>query len=342
MSSKPRFSILVPVYNALPYFEFALTSILGQSYSDYEVVLVDDGSTDGSGGVCDAFANAHANVTVIHQENAGLLFARQIALRRASGDYIVALDADDALRLDALERLSRVIDQHAPDIIGFSYARSLDFAVTPASQLPLVEGLYTGDSYDFFERTICGGHLISVWSKCCRRTVLGVDTDILAYRGLTYAEDLLQLIPLVALARSFYYLDDPLYFYRSNSQSCTAHYESQYASDLMVALKVFLQYAEHLGSGYLALARRSALMQVACLVHIMIKSGLPHEREVGELGSIQSYMESAGLWGPWSAGLRADKRWEMFALQKGWFGPLHASILAVENIKRLRDRRYLW
>ena len=101
----PRFSILVPVYNALPHLNDALASILNQTLSDYEVVLVDDGSTDGSAEVCDAFAAACDNAAVVHQENSGLLLARRVALGRASGDYIVTLDADDVLRSDALERL---------------------------------------------------------------------------------------------------------------------------------------------------------------------------------------------------------------------------------------------
>ena len=82
----PRFSILVPVYNALPHLNDALASILNQTLSDYEVVLVDDGSTDGSAEVCDAFAAACDDAAVVHQENSGLLLARRVALGRASGD----------------------------------------------------------------------------------------------------------------------------------------------------------------------------------------------------------------------------------------------------------------
>lgn len=334
----PRFSILVPVYNALPHLNDALASILNQTLSDYEVVLVDDGSTDGSAEVCDAFAAAYDNVAVVHQENSGLLLARRVALGRASGDYIVTLDADDVLRSDALERLADVIDGSAPDIIGFSFARTSDYAVAQESRLPLAEGLYDGRDYSQFERMVCEGFLISVWSKCCKREVVDIGADYSAHHGLTYAEDLLQLIPLASAARSFYYLDDPLYFYRPNPQGCTAHYESRYVDDLMVALGAFLQYAAHLGSDCLTLAHRSALMQAASLMHILIASGLPCEQEVRELATIQSRVESVGLWGSWSKELRVDKRWEMFALKRGWFGPLHLSVLAVEAAKRLRNR----
>lgn len=106
----------------------------------------------------------------------------------------------------------------------------------------------------------------------------------------------------------------------------------------MVALEAFLQYAAHLGSDCLTLAHQSALLQVASLMHILVKFGLPREQEVRELAIIQSRVESAGLWGPWCKALRVDKRWEMFALKRGWFGALHVSVLAVEAAKRLRNR----
>lgn len=155
---------------------------------------------------------------------------------------------------------------------------------------------------------------------------------------MTYAEGLLQLMPLASAARSFYYLGDSLYFYRPNPQGCTAHYESRYVDDLMTALGTFLQYAAHLGSDCLTSAHQSALLQVASLVHILVKSGLPREKEMCELVAIQSRVEPVGLWGPWCKGLRVDKRWEMFALKRGWFGALHVSVLAVEAAKRLRNR----
>lgn len=74
------------------------------------------------------------------------------------------------------------------------------------------------------------------------------------------------------------------------------------------------------------------------LVHILAKSCLPREKEMCELVAIQSRVEPVGLWGPWRKGLRVDKRWEMFALKRGWFGALHVNVLAVEAARRSRNR----
>lgn len=334
----PCFSILIPVHNAQPFVGDALQSVFNQSYQDYEVILVDDGSTDGSGEVCDAFALRSTRVTVIHQENLGLLLARRVALRSAVGDYVVTLDADDALRSDALERLSFIIDECEPDVIGFAFLRSADFCGVLCGALSMSEGLYAGEGYRCYERVVCKGGLVSMWGKCYKRSVADVDADYSGLRGLTYAEDLLQSMPIAHAARSFYYLDEPLYYYRPNPKGCTAHYESRYVDDLMVALEAFLQYARRLGPDCLTLAHQSALLQVASLMHILVTFGLPREQEVRELATIQSRVESAGLWGPWCKALRVDKRWEMFALKSGWFDALHVSVSAVKAAKRLRNR----
>lgn len=117
----PLFSVCVPVYNAESYLREACASIFLQSVADYEVILVDDGSTDGSGEACDAIAAENNRVSVIHQENMGLLCARRAAIKRARGGYIVTLDADDLLRPDALELLSRVVRLCEPDFVLFPF-----------------------------------------------------------------------------------------------------------------------------------------------------------------------------------------------------------------------------
>lgn len=333
-----RFSILIPMYNAQPFIADALQSVLNQSCQDYEVVLIDDGSTDGSGEICDSFALRAPRVTVIHQENMGLLLARRVALRHAAGDYIVTLDADDALRPDALERLSLVIDECEPDIIGFAFSRSAGFGGALCGALPMPEGLYAGNDYGHYERMVCEGRLVSMWGKCYKRSIADVDADYSGLRGLTYAEDLLQSMPLARAARSFYYLEEPLYYYRPNPQGCTAHYVARYLDDLMVALGAFLDYASHVGRDCTELARRSALLQVLCLAHILVESNLPCEQKDHELGVIQARILAEGLVGPWSGQLRADKRWEMRALMKGRFGVLRTGISLVEAAKRLRNR----
>ena len=335
----PLFSILVPVYNVRRYLEETFRSIVDQTFSDYEVVLVDDGSTDGSGDMCDAFAAGHGAVSVLHQENKGLLLARRAALARARGSYIVTLDADDALRSDALEWLVGVIKDHHPDIIAFAYTRARDYRMFGPSRLDMTAGYYEGEGYKVFQSVVCRGKHNNIWGKCYKREIADIDTDYSMHKGLTHAEDLLQLVPLAQSARSFYYLDEALYYYRPNPDSSTASYKGKQLEDLSVALGSLLDYAESLGQPYLDEARRGALMQISYLIHILVMSHISDNDKFVQLESIRAYAMRAELFGPWCRDLRLDKKIEMRALEGGNVRSLCKIVQALMLVKRARDRR---
>jgi glycosyltransferase involved in cell wall biosynthesis len=116
------FSIIIPVYNVEDYLVRAVDSVLGQGYSgDFEIILVDDGSTDKSGLTCDDYARKGANIRVIHKKNGGLSSARNAGMEIATGEYIVFLDSDDWLDVDALAAFHSILGKHPVDILGFSY-----------------------------------------------------------------------------------------------------------------------------------------------------------------------------------------------------------------------------
>ena len=104
----PFFSVIIPIYNVEPYLRECVDHVLAQSFRDLEVILVDDGSPDGCGDICDAYAQADPRVRVIHKPNGGLSDARNAGLRIAVGAYILFLDSDDYWEdLSALERCHR-------------------------------------------------------------------------------------------------------------------------------------------------------------------------------------------------------------------------------------------
>lgn len=104
-----RFSIIIPAYNAERYLSECLSSVSLQSFDNYEVILIDDGSTDSTLSLVEDFALRANNATVLTGENQGLLLARRRGLLHAKGEYVVFLDADDCLRYDALEILDKAI-----------------------------------------------------------------------------------------------------------------------------------------------------------------------------------------------------------------------------------------
>lgn len=111
------FSVIVPVYNKEKYLSKSIESLVDQTYRNLEIILIDDGSTDCSGQVCDKYASADKRIKVLHQENAGTSKARNEGIKAAKGDYISFLDADDYWEKDAYELFAKVIEQYEPDML---------------------------------------------------------------------------------------------------------------------------------------------------------------------------------------------------------------------------------
>lgn len=117
---QPFFSIIIPVYNVKLYLEECLNSILMQNFREYEVILVDDGSTDGSEHICDDYALKYGAIHSVHQENKGLSAARNKGISVSTGKYVLFLDSDDFLvGCDALERLNCLLITHMPDVLVY-------------------------------------------------------------------------------------------------------------------------------------------------------------------------------------------------------------------------------
>ena len=118
----PFVSVIVPVYNVEPYLAQCINSILSQSFEDFEVLLVDDGSKDKSGEICDEYAARDSRIRVFHKENGGLSSARNFGLNRANGKYVMFIDSDDYfLENNAFSRLVRYADERELDILRFDY-----------------------------------------------------------------------------------------------------------------------------------------------------------------------------------------------------------------------------
>ena len=126
-------SVIIPVYNVASYLPACLDSVLAQSYTDFELLLVDDGSTDGSSDLCDDYACRDVRVTVMHQANAGPAAARNAALEVAQGEYVAFIDSDDVVHHQYLETLLHEMEQSGADIVQAPYQ------IVPASQRPLYD-----------------------------------------------------------------------------------------------------------------------------------------------------------------------------------------------------------
>lgn len=204
-----KFSVIVPVYNVAEYLPQCVESLLAQECGDYEIILVDDGSTDDSGKLCDGYAADHPGlIRVIHQENGGLGAARNTGLEGARGEYLLFVDSDDYLTENALSCLSRHVEETNLDlyIFGFSHLRS--GRIIPGEGNPL-EGEKPFALKDHPELLRC---LPSAWMRLWRRSLF--DDPTLRFPGRAWYEDLRTTPKAQALCESIQVLPERLYVYR--------------------------------------------------------------------------------------------------------------------------------
>ncbi len=119
MENQALISVIIPVYNVEKYLRECIDSVLNQSYTSYEVILVDDGSTDSSGEICDEYVEKYNNITVLHKSNGGLSSARNKGFELSKGEYVYFLDSDDYLAPDALGKLIENIKKEKSDLVFF-------------------------------------------------------------------------------------------------------------------------------------------------------------------------------------------------------------------------------
>ena len=116
-----KVSVLIPVYNVEAYLPQCLDSVVGQTYRNLEILIADDGATDGCGAICDAYAARDPRITVFHKQNEGLLMTKCFLFARATGDLILCVDSDDYLKPEAIETAVEYLTRTDADMTFFSY-----------------------------------------------------------------------------------------------------------------------------------------------------------------------------------------------------------------------------
>ena len=171
--NSPKVSVIIPVYNVDHYLEQCVNSILGQSFGDFELILVDDGSTDRSGAICDEYEKKDVRVKVIHQQNAGSSAARNTGLKVANGIYILFVDADDWVNPNHIESMVETAERESADVVfcGFFYEypkKSVVFDNHPQSSTGrgvVIESfknrLHAGVQYKLIQRSLLADNQLS-------------------------------------------------------------------------------------------------------------------------------------------------------------------------------------
>lgn len=207
MMNKPKISIVVPVYNADTYIGKCLDSILSQPYKDYEILLIDDGSCDLSGGICDEYSKKDCRIRVFHKSNGGVSSARNLGLDEALGEWITFVDADDCLFPNTItDDLFHNNIAMSSDIIEFPYDReNCIFSVDNVR----LDGIK-------FERFYSVHFHNELWGRFYKSSIIGI---LRFDKSLSIGEDVLFVCQVLSCCKSLYFSKEGGYYYNVNDGS---------------------------------------------------------------------------------------------------------------------------
>lgn len=236
-----KVSIIAPVYNVAPYLSNFIESVLGQTFADWELLLVDDGSTDGSGQICNNYAQKDDRIRVFHKQNGGVSSARNVGLKNMCGEWVLIPDPDDELPFDSVETLLQYATDDV-DLVSASYSlyRNGEFK-TPTKES--VDGLY--EILDFVSEMGVIPQPRNLDRRCCNklfRALIINDNSILFPEDLHYREDILY---------NYQYLEKCI----NRVRSITNNTYTYYRRDEGAAISLQKQYTSKSGGMFIAMTR---------------------------------------------------------------------------------------
>ena len=245
MEQNELLSIIVPVYNSEKYVSVCIESILKQTYQNIEVILVDDGSTDESGKVCDEFEQADHRVRVFHKKNGGVSSARNLGIEKCRGRYVTFIDSDDFVSEDFILIMYQNLQNYNVDIsiCNFNYVYN---NTVPKNANLIIESakLLIDDQLDYFKYSFLFSYS---WGKLYKKNLLQhifFDSDIYI------SEDSLFLAEVIKNAKSIYYDKTPLYMYRMHTESAIHTVTLRKRETMVVAWKKIMDIQELNSNAY--------------------------------------------------------------------------------------------
>ena len=245
----PLFSIIIPVYNSQEYIEECIESVLSQKCNEYEIIIVDDGSTDRSGEISDKYAKLNDNIKVYHKKNQGPLQSRLYGLKQAKGEYCIYLDSDDYLEPDSISYFKNIIKDYNCDCIVLGIRSFIHGKTTKVYAEK--EDILINYRHDIIKKFFSSYEYNSISRKVFKKKLYSWE-DLSSFYYLRKGEDLLQSMEIIRNCNSVFFTKKVLYNYRMNEKSLTHNlYTLPNKVDFSVSEKALLfvleegQFNEH-------------------------------------------------------------------------------------------------
>ncbi len=228
-----KVSVIIPVYNAARALGECLDSVVGQTYADLEILLVDDGSTDKSGSICDSYAEKDSRIQVFHNENHGPSYTRNYGIEKSGGDYIMFADSDDRLEPDAVELCVEGMEKHGVELVFGGYGKFNDGRKKDFDTRSVIPAGSTETSVVFNSRSEVAAlfaqprtslSAVAVWAKLYRADIIK-NNNIRFPLNVSYEEDCCFNLQYYRCISSAYGFDKPIYHYRQCAQSLSKSYD---------------------------------------------------------------------------------------------------------------------
>lgn len=226
-----KVSIVLPIYNVEKYLDRCIESVVNQTYSNIEILLVDDGSPDDCPTMCEKWAVMDNRIRVIHKENRGLGMARNSGLEVATGDYICFFDSDDYIALNAIEKMVEKAKKYNADIVTFGYSNVNTKGEVISEKIPLVQKdvFYGKEITESFLADMVSSNshsrnynlMMSAWASIYKTAVLRETRWLFSSERVIISEDVYSLLDLYKYVDCVAVLSEALYFYCENSTSLT-------------------------------------------------------------------------------------------------------------------------
>lgn len=260
-----KISVIVPVYNVRKYLKKAIYSIINQKYRNLEIILVDDGSTDGSGEICDEFKKIDDRIVVYHKENGGLSSTRNYGMKKATGDYVIFIDSDDYIHQEMIFSLYEERKKVDADVSVCGIMNVYNTKEIP--QCNDTEQNFVYNQKEFLKELLIGEKIPgSICNKLLKREI----AEKLSFTEGKIYEDVFYHLELIKLAKTYVITTKPYYYYYHRSDSITTE---KYNSKKLDVLEAYMKYAEYIEKEYPDL-KQEAFFRLAHSYFVVLDSML--------------------------------------------------------------------